>query len=166
MIPVLGQALELELEQPLGTEDFQPVINGHDVHIVPLGENRYWLGATVEFPPGGEAVELPLQVDLVPAAEQLEHMRQVATDYCPALIKARIVRHWSGLRPRPQGQGAPVIKPLEGLENVILATGHYRNGVLLAPATAMTVTGLLGLEENPAVDSPELTEDEVETPPV
>lgn len=147
MIPVLGQALELELEQPLGLEQFQPVINGHDVHIVPLGENRYWLGATVEFPSGGEAVELPLEVELAPEAEQLEQMRQVATDYCPALIKARIVRHWSGLRPRPQGQGAPVIKPLEGFENIILATGHYRNGVLLAPATALTVANLLGIEE-------------------
>ncbi|NEQ54762.1 MAG: FAD-binding oxidoreductase [Leptolyngbya sp. SIO3F4] len=149
MIPVLGQALELELEQPLGHENFQPVINGHDVHIVPLGKNRYWLGATVEFPPGGEAVELPLAEDLelAPDTERLEQMRQIATDYCPALIKARIVRHWSGLRPRPQGQGAPVIKPLAGFENVILATGHYRNGVLLAPGTATTVAGLLGLTE-------------------
>ena len=54
------------------------------------------------------------------------------------------MRHWSGVRPRPQGQGAPVIKPLAGYENVILATGHYRNGVLLAPATAMVVEKLLG----------------------
>ena len=144
MIPVLGQALEIELEQPLGLNSFQPVINGYDIHLVPLGENRYWLGATVEFPPGGEAVELPLDVELVPDPERLEQMRQLATGYCPALGKARIVRHWSGLRPRPQGQGAPVIKPLAGYENVILATGHYRNGVLLAPATAMVVEKLLG----------------------
>lgn len=148
MIPVLGQALEIELDQPLGHDNFQPVINGHDVHLVPLGKNRYWLGATVEFPPGGEAVEFPLgeDIELVPDAERLEQMRQIATSYCPALIKARILRHWSGLRPRPQGQGAPVIKPLAGYENVILATGHYRNGVLLAPATAMVVEGLLGLD--------------------
>jgi glycine oxidase len=38
-----------------------------------------------------------------------------------------------------------VIKPLAGYENVILATGHYRNGVLLAPGTAVTVAELLGL---------------------
>lgn len=148
MIPVLGQALEVELEHPLGHDDFQPVISGHDVHMVPLGERRYWIGATVEFPPGGEAVELPLgdDVELVPGPEWLEQMRQIATNYCPALTKARILRHWSGLRPRPQGQGAPVIKPLTGYENVILATGHYRNGVLLAPGTAIAVAGLLGLE--------------------
>lgn len=145
MIPVLGQALEIELEHPLGNDDFQPVINGHDINLVRLGDNRYWLGATVEFPPGGEAVELPLDVELVPDPEQLEQMRQLATGFCPALIKARILKHWSGLRPRPQGESAPVIKPLAGYENVILATGHYRNGVLLAPATAITVAELLGL---------------------
>ena len=148
MIPVLGQAIEVELEQPLGQDDFQPVISGHDVHLVPLGQNRYWIGATVEFPPGGEAVELPLGDDfeLLPDPERLELMRQIATGYCPAIVKGHILRHWSGLRPHPQGQGAPVIKPLEGYENVILATGHYRNGVLLAPGTAMAVEKLLGLD--------------------
>ncbi|MBE9069084.1 FAD-binding oxidoreductase [Leptolyngbya cf. ectocarpi LEGE 11479] len=145
MIPVLGQAMEIELDQPLGQDDFQPVISGYDVHLVSLGQNRYWLGATVEFPPGGEAVELPLDVELVPDPERLEQMRQLAIRYCPAIAEAQIVRQWSGLRPRPQGQGAPVIKPLAGYENVILATGHYRNGVLLAPGTAMTVAELLGL---------------------
>lgn len=145
MIPVLGQAMEIELDQSLGQDDFQPVISGYDVHLVPLGRNRYWLGATVEFPPGGEAVELPLDVELVPDPERLEQIHQLAIRYCPAIAKAQILRQWSGLRPRPQGQGAPVIKPLAGYENVILATGHYRNGVLLAPGTAITVAELLGL---------------------
>ncbi|MEL7144673.1 MAG: FAD-dependent oxidoreductase, partial [Cyanobacteria bacterium J06573_11] len=52
---------------------------------------------------------------------------------------AKVLSTWSGLRPRPVGQPAPVIKPLGNLENVTLATGHYRNGVLLAPATAQQV---------------------------
>lgn len=152
MIPVLGQAIEVELETPLGHDHFQPVINGHDVHLVPLGQGRYWIGATVEFPPGGEAVELPLDdaIALEPDLDRLEQMRQIAIGYCPAVAQAQILRQWSGLRPRPQGQGAPVIKPLAGYENVILATGHYRNGVLLAPATATVVAGLLGI----ANDSP------------
>lgn len=145
MIPVLGQALEIELDQPLGHPDFQPVINGHDLHIVPLGQARYWLGATVEFPPGGEAVELPLDTELEPDPERLKQIQDLAVGYCPAVAQARVLRQWSGLRPRPQGQGAPVIKPLAGYENVILATGHYRNGVLLAPGTAITVAELLGL---------------------
>ena len=154
MIPVLGQAMEIELDEPLGYNNFQPVINGHDVHIVPLGQARYWIGATVEFPPGGEAVELPLEdsLELVPDPERFEQMRQLAISYCPAVARAKIVRHWSGLRPRPQGQGAPVIKPLAGYENVILATGHYRNGVLLAPGTAITVAELLGLSTETSKD--------------
>ena len=135
------------------------MVNGHDLHIVPLGEARYWVGATVEFPPGGEAVELPLgdDVELVPDAEQFEQMQQLAISYCPAVAQARVLRQWSGLRPRPQGQGAPVIKPLVGYENVILATGHYRNGVLLAPGTAITVADLLGLLNN--ADSTDESED-------
>ena len=159
MIPVLGQAMEIELDQPMGNDNFQPVVNGHDLHIVPLGEARYWVGATVEFPPGGEAVELPLgdDVELVPDAEQFEQMQQLAISYCPAVAQARVLRQWSGLRPRPQGQGAPVIKPLVGYENVILATGHYRNGVLLAPGTAITVADLLGLLNN--ADSTDESED-------
>ncbi|HEY9738688.1 MAG TPA: FAD-dependent oxidoreductase, partial [Trichocoleus sp.] len=48
--PVLGQALRLQLPAPLGNPQFQPVINGNDVHLVHLGQGSYWVGATVEFP--------------------------------------------------------------------------------------------------------------------
>ena len=48
--PVLGQAIRLKLNQPLGHAHFQPVITGNDIHIVPLANQEYWLGATVEFP--------------------------------------------------------------------------------------------------------------------
>lgn len=129
--PVLGQALRLRLPHPLGQPDFQPVINGHDIHLVPLGNRDYWLGATVEFPEAG--------ADPVALAAALDTMRQGAIAYCPAIAGAEIQQQWQGLRPRPQGQGAPVLGPLSGVDNVILATGHYRNGVLLAPATAQAV---------------------------
>lgn len=129
--PVLGQALRVQVPQPLGKSDFQPVINGHDIHLVPLGNRDYWLGATVEFPEAG--------AEPVALATALETLWQGAIAYCPEIAKAEIQQQWQGLRPRPQGQGAPVLGPLSGVENVILATGHYRNGVLLAPATAQAV---------------------------
>jgi glycine oxidase len=140
MGPVLGQALELQLPGSLGDPHFQPAINGEDVHLVPLGNGRYWVGATVEFPP-----ESDLQVgdELQPDAERLDQIWQVALGYCPALSKANILRTWAGLRPRPQAQPAPVIKPLAGFTNVIVAAGHYRNGILLAPATASVVKAML-----------------------
>lgn len=128
LMPVLGQAMEIQLPQVLGHADFQPVINGDDVHLVPLGEGRYWLGATVEFP--SERGELTAD------EERFAEVRRGGERFVRAIAQAQVLRTWSGLRPRPVGQPAPVIKPLGGTENVTLATGHYRNGVLLAPATA------------------------------
>ncbi len=130
--PVLGQALHLRLPHPLGNADFQPVISGDDVHIVPLGEGDYWVGATVEFPVEGSN-------EIVIDASQLEVVKQEAIAFCPPLAQATIIRTWSGLRPRPEGRPAPIIGNLPGYRNILLATGHYRNGILLAPATAQAI---------------------------
>jgi len=129
--PVLGQALHLRLDRPLGIPDFQPVITANDVHIVPLGGGDYWVGATVEFPVDGYQVEAD--------ASRLEFVRQEAIALCPALANATIIKSWIGLRPRPEGRPAPVIGNLPGYSNILLATGHYRNGILLAPATAQAI---------------------------
>lgn len=134
--PVLGQALHLQLTQPLGKANFQPVITGDDVHIVHLGKGEYWVGATLEFP--DECGEVEAQKSL------LEEVRAKANSFCPNLAHAQIIKTWSGKRPRPQTESAPLIKPLSGYTNILLATGHYRNGVLLAPATAQEVLGLIG----------------------
>ncbi|WP_392531798.1 NAD(P)/FAD-dependent oxidoreductase [Nostoc sp. C117] len=133
--PVLGQALQLSLRHPLGNANFQPAITGNDVHIVPVGGGDYWVGATVEFPTNGD--EIP------PNQQLLESVREQAIAFCPELATASILRTWSGLRPRPQGRPAPVIGKLPGFSNVLLATGHYRNGVLLAPATAYAIREMI-----------------------
>ncbi|NJP10862.1 MAG: FAD-binding oxidoreductase [Leptolyngbyaceae cyanobacterium RU_5_1] len=134
--PVLGQAMHVRLSQPLGQPDLQPVITGNDVHIVPLSGSDYWIGATVEFPDPADVLKAaPLQ----PNPELLAAMLQQAIAFYPALATATVLRTWSGLRPRPHGRPAPIIEPLPGYANVLLATGHYRNGVLLAPATAERV---------------------------
>lgn len=141
--PVLGQALHVQMEQPLGDPRFQPVITGDDVHIVPIGGGNYWVGATVEFPQRLEDDrDQPASRESYPIianADRLQEVWQQATQFCPDLAKATILRTWSGLRPRPSDRPAPVIERLAGYQNVIVATGHYRNGVLLAPATAMAV---------------------------
>jgi glycine/D-amino acid oxidase-like deaminating enzyme len=137
--PVLGQAIHLQLSHCLGNPDFQPVITGNDVHIVPrsegLSSTEYWVGATVEFPIDSK--------DVVPNSLQLDAVMQQAIAFCPALAAATVVRTWSGLRPRPEGRPAPVIGHLPGFSNVLLATGHYRNGVLLAPATAQVIRQMI-----------------------
>ena len=134
--PVLGQTMKLKLDRSLGNADFQPVITGNDIHLVPLGNHQYWLGATVEFPTEtGESIA---------DAQLLEQVMEGAIAFCPELKSATILETWSGKRPRPEGISAPIIEKLSGYNNVLLATAHYRNGVLLAPATAIEVVQMLG----------------------
>jgi glycine/D-amino acid oxidase-like deaminating enzyme len=137
--PVLGQALRVRSPSPLGHPEFQPVITGDDIHLVPLANQEYWIGATVEFPPvdGGA---------MTANTDRLETVRQGAIALCPALATAEIIHTWSGLRPRPQDRPAPIIEPLAGCDNILLATGHYRNGVLLAPATAIAIRAAIESE--------------------
>jgi glycine oxidase len=136
--PVLGQAIQFRFPQPLGRLDFQPVLNYEDVQIVPIEQNEYWIGATVEFPVDGTVVA---------QAECLARMQQLAIDVCPDLAQGKIVRTWSGLRPRPHQRPAPIIERLAHRVGepgrVVVAAGHYRNGVLLAPATARIVGEIL-----------------------
>ncbi|MGK7925508.1 MAG: NAD(P)/FAD-dependent oxidoreductase [Spirulina sp.] len=133
--PVLGQALHLQCSHILGNPDFQPVITGNDVHLVPWGEGKYGVGATVEFPDAEGKV--------VADRMRLAKMTEEAIAFCPDLVEGKILRSWWGKRPRPEGQPAPIITRLSGYNNVFLATGHYRNGVLLAPATALAIRDLI-----------------------
>ena len=129
--PVLGQALLLKHSNWQHQVDFNPVITGNDIHIAPMKNEEFWLGATVEFPNN----ETPLVPD-----EDLHHK---AVSFCPSLATAPIMLSWTGKRPRPEGKPAPIIEKLDNYHNIILATGHYRNGVLLAPATAELVASMI-----------------------
>jgi glycine oxidase len=131
LMPVLGQAIHYRLSS---CPDFHPVITSNDVHVVPLGGGEYWVGATVEFPVGTE---------VIPSAESFAELKKCSIEFFPALANAEILDTWSGLRPRPVGRPAPVVEQLAGYQHVIVATGHYRNGVLLAPATARMMQELL-----------------------
>jgi glycine/D-amino acid oxidase-like deaminating enzyme len=128
--PVLGQALELELSAPAPAWNWPGAVIWEGVNLIPRpdlpGGRRIWMGATVE--PGSRAD---------PAA--LLALRELAGTAPGWLRQAREARRWQGIRPRPRGRPAPLLEsPAPGL---LLATGHYRNGVLLAPATADWVAG-------------------------
>jgi glycine/D-amino acid oxidase-like deaminating enzyme len=133
--PVLGQALHLLTPNPLGNPDFSPVITCDDVHIVPVGNQEFWVGATLEFSENGGEIEAN--------ADMLEQVMARAIALYPALAFASIIRKWSGLRPRPEGRPAPIIGTLPGNDRVFIASGHYRNGVLLAPATARSIREMI-----------------------
>jgi glycine/D-amino acid oxidase-like deaminating enzyme len=123
--PVLGQALELELPVP-SRWTWPGAVVWRGINLVPRpgaegGGQRLWLGATLE--PGDQA-----------SAAALEEMRSLGGAAPAWLRQAKVVRHWRGLRCRPIGQAAPVL--MEPEPRLLVASGHYRNGILLAPATA------------------------------
>jgi len=124
MEPVLGQALELQLtdcEPWSGPSAWPGAVVWQGLNLVPRSEGRLWLGATLE--PGDQAD---------PTA--LAELRQLNGAAPAWLQRARELRRWQGHRPHPIGRPAPVLEQLE--PGLLVATGHYRNGVLLAPATA------------------------------
>jgi glycine/D-amino acid oxidase-like deaminating enzyme len=128
MEPVLGQALELELAEPPGWS-WPGVVAWRGLNLVPRpdleGGRRCWLGATLE--PGNQA-----------SGAALANLRRWSSCNTGSelgwLEQARVVRHWQGLRCRPLGRPAPLLEQLEA--GLLLVSCHYRNGVLLAPASA------------------------------
>ena len=104
------------------------------MNIVPCGGNDYWVGATVEFPVEGVMVADPACLEL---------LDKIAISTCPDLAQGEIVRTWQGLRPRPNHRPAPVIDRVGKNQRILVATGHYRNGILLAPATARIISEML-----------------------
>jgi glycine/D-amino acid oxidase-like deaminating enzyme len=134
--PVLGQALELELAaDPAWTWPGVVVWRGQNLVPRPdLGANRrrLWLGATLE--PGDRAAAAPLAA-----------LRELGGEAPAWLRQAEVVRHWNGLRCHPRGQAAPVLEEPE--PGLLIASGHYRNGVLLAPATAAWICGRMRGEQ-------------------
>ncbi|EAQ75701.1 MULTISPECIES: FAD-binding oxidoreductase [unclassified Synechococcus] len=118
--PVLGQCLELATSVPIRWPC--PVV-WQGLNLVPRPGGGLWLGATLE--PGDHA-----------DPQLLEPMRQLAGEApgCGWLREAEVIRRLQGLRARPIGRPAPLLEHLE--PGLLLLCGHYRNGVLLAPASA------------------------------
>lgn len=126
--PVLGQALELELvADPHWNWPGALVWRG--INLIPRPDldadgRRLWLGASLE--PGAQASQ-----------QALDNLRRLGGEAPGWLEQAAVVRQWQGLRCHPQGQPAPVLEEPE--PKLLVTSGHYRNGVLLAPATAAWV---------------------------
>ena len=129
MTPVLGQALALQLETgPTTWANWPSVLVDQGFNLIPTAPGRLLLGATVE--PGDRASDDPLAL--------MRNLNERAPDW---LRSAIVVSQWSGLRARPVDRPAPLLEELE--PGLILASGHYRNGVLLTPGTAEWVATAL-----------------------
>jgi len=135
--PVKGQILHMH--DPAGPGLLGRVLRLEGAYVVPRGDGRYVLGATVEERGFDETVT---------AGAVLELLREAA-ELLPGLSELVVDELLAGLRPGTP-DNAPIIGP-GAVNGLYWATGHYRGGVLLAPVTATLLAGMLAGEE-PEID--------------
>ena len=118
--PIRGQMVSLRAARPIPNH----VIRSHKGYVVPRGNGLLVAGSTIENAGFEKGV----------TAAGIAGILSAAIELIPELANAAIEETWSGLRPDTPDH-LPLIGPTE-IEGLWLATGHYRNGILLAPATA------------------------------
>lgn len=133
--PVRGQMMELQLRAPL----FTRLLKSANGYVVPRADGAVLVGSTMEM----------VGFDKNVTAEGLNKLLQAAIQLVPELSPASVTSTWAGLRPWTDDQ-LPFLGegPKAGL---LLATGHFRNGILLAPITARLL-GQVARQEKPTVD--------------
>ncbi len=134
--PAKGQMLRVQLPADLPLRE---VHRSEHIYVVPRTTGPQAgsaiIGATVE----------DAGFDLTTSPQDLKHLRKLASELVPALRSepaAPQVEAWAGLRPATVDH-LPLIGPREPGSSHFFATGHFRNGILLAPATAAVLTELL-----------------------
>ena len=141
--PVKGQTLRLRLAGPARpSRVVRATVRGAPVYVVPRGDGRIVVGASSE-----EA-----GFDTAPRAGAVYELLRDAQSVVPELGEAVLEEVCTGLRPG-SADNAPLIGPT-GVAGLLLATGHYRNGILLAPVTAEAVAALLAGDPAPEVVAP------------
>jgi glycine oxidase len=109
----------------------QHVLRAPEVYIVPRSSGKILIGATVEDVGFDKSVNPSVINQLVAAAAK----------YLPQLASAPIIQSWAGLRPGTPDD-LPILGPTDK-PHVLAATGHFRNGILLAPITAHIMADLV-----------------------
>lgn len=130
-IPVKPRKGQMLYVQPTRIGLLQHVVRAPGAYIVPRSSGKILIGTTVEDVGFDKSVE----------QETIQAMHAAASSYVPELASACITESWAGLRPGSPDD-LPLIGPTEQ-RNVFLASGLFRNGILLAPLTARIVADLV-----------------------
>ena len=126
--PVRGQMVCYESEPAIARH----VIYSPRGYVVPRRDGRLLAGSTTE--------EVGFKKEVTEAGLQL--IRANACEIAPVLSKLTPVDSWAGLRPRALDE-LPVLGKASETGGLFFATGHYRNGILLAPLTGELIAGLI-----------------------
>ncbi len=119
--PVRGQIVAFQAADRV----FQHVICSHKGYIVPRHAGRLLAGSTSENVGFDKSVTESAGLSI----------REMACEITPRIVDLPIVDRWAGLRPCAS-DALPVLGSIGGIHGLFMATGHYRNGILLAPLTA------------------------------
>jgi glycine oxidase len=131
--PVKGQILRLRHPgniPPILTHTVRAIVQGHDVYLVPRTDGELVAGATQEE-----------RDDRDVTAGAVHDLLRDATTAVPAISELILAEASAGLRPGTSDNG-PILGPVE-TERLIIAAGHFRNGILLSAATADAIAALL-----------------------
>ena len=126
--PVKGQMLMYRAEPGL----VRCILQDHGRYAVPRRDGHVLFGSTLEESGFDRSVSDGARAELTAAAASL----------VPALAACPLVRHWAGLRPGST-DGVPSIGPVPGVAGLYVNAGHFRNGVLLAPASARLLADIV-----------------------
>ncbi|SEE63199.1 glycine oxidase ThiO [Pseudomonas coleopterorum] len=126
--PVKGQMILYKC-----AADFLPsMVLAKGRYAIPRRDGHILIGSTLEH----------AGFDKTPTQEALDSLMASAVDLLPALADATPVRQWAGLRPGSP-EGVPFIGPLPRHPGLWLNCGHYRNGLVLAPASCRLLVDLM-----------------------
>ena len=124
--PVKGQMVCLKM--PKNTSLLKHILWRENVYLVPRDNSDLIIGATEE--------EMGFDKSLT--AGGIYNLLKIAREVLPAIENLSIVESWAGLRPATRDE-APIIGPSKKIKGLIYATGHHRNGILLAPLTSNVI---------------------------
>lgn len=122
--PIRGQMISFAPPRRM----FERVIYSPRGYLVPRADGRVLVGASVE--------DVGFDKSVTP--DTVGQLKECSVEISPALEAYEIAESWAGLRPFAQ-DGLPMIGRIIGYQNLIVATAHYRNGILLAPITAKII---------------------------
>jgi glycine oxidase len=126
--PIRGQIMLLKTAEPI----LRRVVYAGPHYFVPRDDGRLLVGSTLE----------DVGFDHRVTSEAVRELLDFAIEWIPELRTAEMERCWAGLRPASV-DGRPYLGRVPGLQNAFVATGHYRSGLILAPATAVLMSQLI-----------------------
>lgn len=131
--PVKGQILRLRAHSPIPLPEYsiRGLVNGHSIYLIPRADGELVVGATVE----------EVGFDTTVRAGAVREMLRDARAVIPGIDELELVEASAALRPGSP-DNAPIIGAT-GIDRLTVATGHFRNGVLLTPVTADLVAALV-----------------------